>query len=95
MFLGSKEIRGIFINVKLYFDDVQETNFRYIPFDYHETVAGDHGRIETGHYWTVSDIDWPYGRENWKVFKIIRMAESERDVEDKVSKVMPAFLPTL
>jgi len=72
-------------DVKLFLDDAKENNFKDIPFDSYETVDGDHGRIETRRYYTTPDIDWLYGKENWKNLNIIGMVESERCIGDKVT----------
>ena len=45
-------------DVTLFFEDGQATEFAEIDHDYHETVDGDHGRIETRRDWITSDIEW-------------------------------------
>ncbi len=72
-------------DVELFFNDALENNFRNISSDCYETIDGDHGRIEIRRYYTVSDIDQLFGKENWKNLNIIGMVESERHIGDKVS----------
>ncbi len=72
-------------DVRLFFEGAVKDDFNGISFDFHETVDGDHGRIETRKYYIVSDIDWLQGKENWKNLKTIGMVISERDIGDQVS----------
>jgi predicted transposase YbfD/YdcC len=71
-------------DVKLFFQDHKQNNFKDASFDYHETVDADHGKIEIRKYWTTSGIDWLYGKECWANLKTICMVERERQFEDRV-----------
>jgi predicted transposase YbfD/YdcC len=53
-----KNHRTLYEDVTLYLDEAQGSEFADIDHDYHETVDGDHGRIETRRYWITADIDW-------------------------------------
>ena len=53
-------------DVELFFQEQRKENFKDVVVDYHETVDGGHGRIETRRYWTTSDIGWLQGKEDWK-----------------------------
>src|SRR5713101_6526017 len=44
--------------VTLFLNDARDTAFADIEHSYHETVDGDHGRIETRRYWITSEIEW-------------------------------------
>jgi predicted transposase YbfD/YdcC len=73
--LGLKGNQGtLHDNVKLYFEDCLG------EYDYHETVDGDHGRIETRRYWTTSDIGWLPDKALWKNLSSIVMVQRERYV---------------
>ncbi len=72
-------------DVELFFDDARVNGFKNISADCYETIDGDHGRIEIRRCYTVSDIDWLFGKENWKGLNIIGMVESERHIGDEVS----------
>lgn len=48
-------------------------------------MDGDHGRVKIRRYWTVSEIDWLYGKKNWKNLKIIGMVGSERHIDTEIS----------
>ncbi len=79
-------------DIKLYFEDAKQNNFKDISYDYHETIDGDHGRIETRKYYIISDIDWLQGKENWTKLTSIGMVISERDTGDKVSNETRYFI---
>jgi len=82
-------------DVKLFFDGCLKDNFKDIPHSFYETVDGAHGRIETRKFWTVSDINWLYGKRLWKGLKSIGMVESERQIGDEISKERRFFITSL
>lgn len=72
-------------DVKLFFEDAKSTSLEEVPHSYHETIDGDHGRIEIRRYWVVSDIEWLADRALWKGLKSIGMVERERHIHDEVT----------
>ena len=46
---------GLHYDVALWFNDGFKTGFTEARVDFHETVDGDHGRIETHRHWVWSD----------------------------------------
>ena len=74
----------LYSNVTLFFDDAQATEFTEIAHAYHETVDGDHGRIETRCYWITSDIEWLGAKAFWANLQSIDMVESHHDLGDEV-----------
>jgi predicted transposase YbfD/YdcC len=77
--------KNLYEDVKLFSEDASERNSDGIVYDSHKTVEKDHGRIETREYRITSDIDWLFGKEEWKNMKNIGMVRSERDIEGKIS----------
>jgi predicted transposase YbfD/YdcC len=63
--------------VEFFFQDCLASDFKGIAYDYHETIDGDHGRIETRRYWTAR-ADWLPEREEWENLSAIVMAQRER-----------------
>ena len=57
--------------VELYFEDCRTGGFKDVAYDYHETIDGEHGRIETRRYWTTSDIDWLADKNLWKSSQLL------------------------
>jgi predicted transposase YbfD/YdcC len=44
--------------VELFFTGARQREFWHIPYRFHHTVDGEHGRLEERRYWLVSEIDW-------------------------------------
>ncbi len=82
-------------DVKLFFDGCCKDNFKDTPHSFHETVNGEHGRIETRKFWTVSDIDWLHGRKQWNRLTTIGMVESKRQIGSHSSKEKRYFITSL
>lgn len=79
-------------DVKLYFED---SSFKDHPYDYYETIDGDHGRIETRRYWSTSAIDWLSDQASWKDLSTIVMVERERMVDGKTSNETSYYITSL
>ena len=72
-------------DVKLYFEYALNRKFKNIEHSYHETLEGDHGRIETRRYWTIDHIDWLESKDKWTGLSSIGMVESIREMDGKIS----------
>jgi predicted transposase YbfD/YdcC len=66
--------------VEQYFAWAEQQHFHGIKHSYHETVDGDHGRVEVRRYWSTEDIDWMTAKADWKGLHSIGMVEAERTV---------------
>ena len=77
--------KNLYEDVKLFFEDARQRDFKDIPVSYYEETDGGHGRVEVRRFWTVDDIEGLYGKENWRGLNIIGMTESERHTGDKIS----------
>jgi predicted transposase YbfD/YdcC len=80
-------------DVRFYFEDGMASGFKGIAHDYHETIDGDHGRIETRRYWTTS-ADW-LPVKDWKGLSTIAMARRERYVDGKTSLETQYYLTSI
>lgn len=70
-------------DVSLYLDDCIDKPSNK-TFDYHQSVDGDHGRVETRKAWLVTEIDWLLQRHpKWAAVKGIAVVESEQIIGDK------------
>jgi len=81
--------------VTQFFDEAKATACAAIPHEYHETVDGDHGRIETRRYWITSDIESLGAKTSWAKLHSIGMVESCREVGGKVQSETRYFLTSL
>jgi predicted transposase YbfD/YdcC len=82
-------------DVEFFFEDVLKNGFGDFKYSFYEDTDGDHGRIETRRYWSVSDINWITQKEQWKGFTSICMVESERCIGDKKSIERRHFISSL
>jgi predicted transposase YbfD/YdcC len=82
-------------DVKFYFEDCLRSKFKGVVYDYHETIDGDHGRVETRRYWTTSDIDWLPDRALWKNLSSIVMVQRERYLNDATSMETSYYVTSL
>jgi len=82
-------------DVTLFLNDAQATDFAEVEYDYHETVDGDHGRIETRRYWITSDIDWLGAKASWANLQSVGMVESQREIGGKVQIERRYYLASL
>jgi hypothetical protein len=51
--------------VTQFFDEAKATAFAEGTHEYHETVDGDHGRMETRRYWITSAIESLGATTSW------------------------------
>lgn len=82
-------------DVKLFFEDALECQFKGINHDSYETTDGDHGRVEVRRYFTVSDLDGLEEKSKWKNFNLIGMVQSERHIGDKITQETRYFISSL
>jgi predicted transposase YbfD/YdcC len=69
--------------VTLFLNAARDTGFADIEHAYHETVDGDHGRIETRRYWITSDIEWLGAKASWSNLHSVGMVEARREIGDR------------
>ena len=81
--------------VTQFFDEAKATAFAESTHEDHETVDGDHGRIETRRYWITSDIESLGAKPSWAKLQSIGMVESCREVGEKVQIATRYFLTSL
>ena len=81
--------------VTLFLNDARDTGFADIEHAYHETVDGDHGRMETRRYWITSDIEWCGAKASWANLQSIGMVEARRERGDTVQIDTRYFLTSL
>jgi predicted transposase YbfD/YdcC len=90
-----KNHSNLYEDVTLFLDDAQATDFAEIDHDYHETVDGDHGRIETRRYWITSAIDWLGAKASWANLQSLGLVESRREIGEKVEIERRYYLVSL
>jgi predicted transposase YbfD/YdcC len=81
--------------VTLFLNDARDTAFADIVHAYHETVDGDHGRIETRRSWITSEIAWLGATASWANLRSVGMGESRREIGETVQIDTRYFLTSL
>ena len=85
----------LYEDVTLFLDDARAKEFAEIDHDYHETVDGDHGRIETRRYWVTADIDWLGAKASWANLQSLGLVESRREIGEQVEIERRYYLVSL
>ena len=78
--------------VKEFFASLQQDGISTPANSVHETVDGEHGRIEVRRVTASDDIDWFAERARWKGLRSIVMVESERTAGGKTSAEQRFYL---
>ena len=81
--------------VTLFLTDARDTGCADIEHAYHETVDGDHGRLETRRYWSTSDIAWWGAKASWAKLQSIGMVAARRARGDTVQIDTRSLLTSL
>jgi predicted transposase YbfD/YdcC len=81
--------------VTRFLNDARATGFTDIAHAYHETVDGDHGRIETRRYWITSEIEWLDAKASWSNLHSVGMVEARRAIGETVQIDTRYFLTSL
>ncbi|MBU8910557.1 MAG: ISAs1 family transposase [Desulfobacterales bacterium] len=87
--------KTLYDNTVLFFKEMESMKSEGFTFDKHETVDGDHGRIETRKYAMTSDINWLSDKENWPGLKSLGMVESTREIKGECSHEKRYYISSL
>ena len=82
-------------DVKAFLDDELKTGFKGTKYDHYRTVDKDHGRHEIRNYYITNEIEWLYGKENWKNLRSIGMAISERIINEERTEERRYFITSM
>jgi len=64
----------------------KEKGFSDTAISTHNTVDGDHGRIETRHVTVIHDVGWLQQRHNWPGLEGVIVVDSEREIGAKTER---------
>jgi predicted transposase YbfD/YdcC len=73
-------------DVKVLVDEQKANGFRDTGINRHETVDGDHGRVETRKYTMIHDVAWLQERHNWPGLQGVVIVDSERFIDGKTQR---------
>jgi len=82
-------------DVKVFAAEQKANDFKDTTISRHETVDGDHGRIETRTYTAIHDVEWLQERHNWPGLAGVVMVESKREIEGKVTQETRFYITSL
>jgi len=87
--LALKDNQGnLFEDVKLLFDDLEESGYKAYTVDYHKTVNKGHGRIEIRECWTISEtatLSYLRGYKDWQKLSTVSRIRAQRWIGDEKS----------
>jgi predicted transposase YbfD/YdcC len=70
-------------DVRLLFEDLEQSQYRAYAYDYHKSVSKDHGRLEIRECWTISDpavLRCLRGYERWAGLCTVARIRAQRQV---------------
>lgn len=82
-------------DVELFAAEQKANDFKDTKISRHETVDGDHGRIETRKYTVIHDISWLQERHDWPGLKGVIMIESTRETGSKIEHETRFYITSL
>jgi len=82
-------------DVELFAREQKANGFRDTKVSRHETVDGDHGRIETRTYTAFRDVAWLQERHEWPGLQGVIMVESTREIGNKVERETRFYITSL
>jgi predicted transposase YbfD/YdcC len=82
-------------DVELFAAEQKANGFKDSKASRHETVDGDHGRIETRTYTMIHDVAWLKERHDWPGLQGVVMVESTREIGDKIERETRFYITSL
>ena len=82
-------------DVEVFAAEQKAKGFKDTKVTRHETVDGDHGRIETRTYTAIHDVDWLKERHDWPGLEGVVMVESVREIGDKIERETRFYITSL
>src|SRR3984893_7745644 len=82
-------------DVEVFAAEQKANGFKDTKVSHHETVDGDHGRIETRTYTAFHDVDWLRERHDWPGLQGVVMVESTREIAEKIERETRFYITSL
>ena len=82
-------------DVELFANEQKASDFKNTTVSRHESVDGDHGRIETRAVTVIHDIDWLQERHQWPGLASLVIVESTRQSGDKIERETRFYITSL
>jgi predicted transposase YbfD/YdcC len=81
--------------VKLFAAEQKANGFEDATVSRHETLDGEHGRIETRRYTAFRDIGWLKERHDWPGLEGVVMVESRREIDGESTQETRFYITSL
>lgn len=82
-------------DVEVFVAEQKANGFKDTTVSHHQTVDGDHGRIETRTYTAIHDVAWLQERHDWPGLRGVVMVESTREIGDKIERETRFYITSL
>jgi predicted transposase YbfD/YdcC len=82
-------------DVGVFAAEQKANGFKDATVSRHETVDGDHGRIETRTYTAIHDVEWLRERHDWPGLQGVVMVESQRESDGRITKETRFYITSL
>jgi predicted transposase YbfD/YdcC len=82
-------------DVGVFAAEQKANGFKDTKVSRHETVDGDHGRIETRTYTAIHDVAWLQQRHDWPGLQGVVMVESTREIGEKIERETRFYITSL
>jgi predicted transposase YbfD/YdcC len=82
-------------DVEVFVAEQKANGFKDTKVSRHETVDGDHGRIETRTYTAIHDVAWLQERHDWPGLQGVIMVESTREIGEKIERETRFYITSL
>jgi len=82
-------------DVEIFTIEQKTRGFKDATVSRHETIDGDHGRIETRTYTAIHDVAWLQERHDWPGLKGVVMVESKREIDGKIQQETRFYITSL
>lgn len=86
---------NIYKEVVLFFESVVNDHTYGFQISRHETVDGEHGRIEVRKYWHVNAPEWLKEKFEWPGLESLGMCEARREINEQASEEKRYYLSSL
>src|SRR5437588_5990466 len=82
-------------DVEVFVAEQKARGFKDTTISRHETVDGDHGRIETRTTTVIHDVAWLQQRHHWPGLNAVIIVDSTREIAGKIERETRLYIPSL
>jgi len=82
-------------DVELIAKEQKGNGFKDTTISRHETLDGDHGRIETRTYTVIHNAEWLQERHDWPGLRGVVMVESQREIDGRITQETRFYITSL